>query len=73
MSAAATAYLAPDGYARQLEDELGAIALWHGRLLVAEGPPRPAAWAANVWFEPQRIAIASIGDAAAKLRAMQRN
>ena len=69
----AAAYLAPQGYARQLEDELGAIALRHDRLLVAEGPPRPAAWAANIWFEPQRIAVASIGDAAAKLRAIQRN
>jgi 23S rRNA (cytidine2498-2'-O)-methyltransferase len=44
-----------------------------GRLLIAAGPPRPAAWAANVWLDPQEIEIASISDAAAKLRAVQRN
>jgi 23S rRNA (cytidine2498-2'-O)-methyltransferase len=42
-------------------------------LLIASGPPRPAAWAANVWLDPTEIAIASISDAAAKLRAIQRN
>jgi 23S rRNA (cytidine2498-2'-O)-methyltransferase len=31
------------------------------------------AWAANVWCDPMRIPIASIGDAARKLRAIQRN
>jgi 23S rRNA (cytidine2498-2'-O)-methyltransferase len=31
------------------------------------------AWAANVWRDPTRIPIASIGDAAKKLRAIQRN
>jgi 23S rRNA (cytidine2498-2'-O)-methyltransferase len=44
-----------------------------GRLVLAEGPPRPAAWVANLWYEPQAIAIQSIGDAAQKLRAIQRN
>ena len=33
----------------------------------------PIAWIANVWHEPQRLEIASIGDAANKLRAIQRN
>jgi 23S rRNA (cytidine2498-2'-O)-methyltransferase len=37
------------------------------------GPARPAAWAQNIWYEPQRIEIASIGDGARKLRAIQRN
>ena len=45
----------------------------HGRLLVATGSPRPAAWAVNVWLNPREIAIASISDAAAQLRARQRN
>ena len=45
----------------------------HGRLLFASGPPRRAAWAANVWHEPREIRVASISDAAAKLRAIQRN
>jgi 23S rRNA (cytidine2498-2'-O)-methyltransferase len=67
------AYLAAEGYFDELTEELGDAEQVHGRLLVAPGPPRPAAWAANVWLNPQPIAIASIADAAAKLRAIQRN
>ena len=36
-------------------------------------PPRPPAWAANVWLDPRQITIASISDAATRLRAIQRN
>ncbi|MGH6968597.1 MAG: SAM-dependent methyltransferase, partial [Stellaceae bacterium] len=43
------------------------------RLVIVEGAPRPVAWAANVWHAPRRISIASIGDAAKQLRAIQRN
>jgi len=68
-----TAYLAAEGFVEELADELGAVDVRHGRLLIAPGPPRPAAWAANVWLDPREIAIASISDAAAKLRAIQRN
>src|SRR5215468_1557909 len=68
-----TAYLAAEGYVDELADELGAVDREHGRLLIAEGPPRPAAWAANIWLDPQEIKIASISDAAAQLRAIQRN
>jgi 23S rRNA (cytidine2498-2'-O)-methyltransferase len=68
-----TAYLAAEGFVEELADELGAVDIRHGRLLIAPGRPRPAAWAANVWLDPQEIAIASISDAAAKLRAIQRN
>jgi 23S rRNA (cytidine2498-2'-O)-methyltransferase len=68
-----TAYLAAQGYVDELAEELGAVDRSHGRLLIAAGPPRAAAWAANVWLDPQEIPIASISDAAAKLRAMQRN
>jgi 23S rRNA (cytidine2498-2'-O)-methyltransferase len=68
-----TGYLAAEGYVDELAEEVGAVVFRHGRLLIAQGPPRPAAWAANVWFDPQEIAIASISGAAAKLRAIQRN
>ncbi len=68
-----TAYLAAEGFVDQLACELGTIDIRQGRLLIAAGPPRSAAWAANIWLEPQQIAIASISDAAAKLRAIQRN
>jgi 23S rRNA (cytidine2498-2'-O)-methyltransferase len=68
-----TGYLAAEGYVDELAEELGAVDFSHGRLLIARGPPRAAAWAANIWLDPQEIAIASISDAAAKLRAIQRN
>jgi 23S rRNA (cytidine2498-2'-O)-methyltransferase len=67
------AYLAADGYIDELAAELGTSDRIHGRLLIAPGPARPAAWAANVWLDPQEIRVASISDAAAKLRAIQRN
>lgn len=69
-----TGYLAPEGFVAELLAELGPeVSAVLGRLVLAPGPPRPAAWVANLWHEPQRIAIASIGDAARKLRAIQRN
>jgi len=68
-----TAYLAAEGYVDELAAEIGAVERRHGRLLIASGPPRAAAWAANVWRNPQEIRVASISDAAAKLRAIQRN
>jgi len=71
---AETGYLAPAGFVDDLKHELGsAVRATHGRLVIAEGAPRPVAWAANIWHAPQSLAIASIGDAAKQLRAMQRN
>jgi 23S rRNA (cytidine2498-2'-O)-methyltransferase len=71
--ASRAAYLAAEGFIDELAHELGAIEFAHDRLLVAPGPPRPAAWAQNVWLDPRVISIASIGDAARRLRAIQRN
>ena len=68
-----TGYLAAEGFEAQLAHELGADAVAHGRLFLAPGPERPAAWAINVWREPERISIASIGEGAKALRAIQRN
>ncbi|OAN48019.1 methyltransferase [Paramagnetospirillum marisnigri] len=68
-----TAYLAAPGFEADLRAELGEVMAEHGRLLLAEGPPRPAAWAANIWLEPQRLNVASIGEAAKALKAIQRN
>lgn len=67
-------YLAPEGFEPELLTELGdRVRAQHGRLVMAarEGPA--PAWVANVWEEPQEIAIASIGDAVKKLKAIQRN
>ena len=57
----------------ELENELGSVDWSCGRLLGSAGAPKPTAWAQNVWFDPIIIEIASIGDAAKKLRAIQRN
>lgn len=67
-------YLAPEGVVAEPQAELGDAAReTHDRLVLADDPERPIAWCANVWREPQQLHIASIGDAARQLRAMQRN
>jgi 23S rRNA (cytidine2498-2'-O)-methyltransferase len=68
-----TAYLAAEGFTDDLVEELGKVEAVHGRLVIAEGPPRPAAWAANVWFDPVLLDAPSIGEGARALRALQRN
>ena len=69
-----TGYLAPDGFLAELQEELGAAAReTYGNLVLAGGPAMPVAWVANVWRNPMHLPIASIGDAAKKLRAIQRN
>lgn len=68
-----TAYLAAEGFETELSEELGDVAARHGRLLLAPGPARPAAWAQNIWHEPEEIPVASIGEAARALRDRQRN
>jgi len=72
-----TAYLAAEGFERELDDELAlagvAVGLRHGRLRVSGSPPVHAAWAANTWWEAERIAVHSIGHAAKELRHRQRN
>ncbi|TXL73704.1 hypothetical protein FHP25_20050 [Vineibacter terrae] len=72
-----TAYLAADGFLPQLAEELrrGGIRVTaaHDRLLIAEGDAIASAWAANIWHDVQEVAIASIGEAAQRLRAVQRN
>lgn len=72
-----TAYLAASGYEQQLAEELDrsgcTIRFVHGRLFVSSDPPIDAAWAINVWYDAEQTEVASIGDAAKKLRARQRN
>lgn len=70
-----TGYLAAEGFLPQLLAELDGDAIEdvRERLVIVRGPARQAAWAANVWFDLQRMPIASIGDAARQLRAIQRN
>lgn len=71
------AYLAAEAFAQPLAEELERrgveVSAWHGRLALSPDAPVEAAWALNTWLEPRQIAFASIGDAAAALRALQRN
>lgn len=69
----ATAYLAAEDYLEPLLEELGEVRSVHGRLVLADGPPRPAAWAQNIWYDPVLIPIQSIKQGAKALRAIQRN
>lgn len=70
---AETGYLAPAGLEPVLAEELGGNARAFGRLFLAPGPLRPAAWASNVWYAPIPIKICSIADGARRLRDIQRN
>ena len=67
-------YVAPRGFEQDLIVELGdRVQETRGRLVLASGAPTAAAWAQNVWRNPEWISIASIGDGARRLRALQRN
>ncbi len=72
-----TAYLAADGFADQLQEELqragAAVIRQHERLFVCDGPALTAAWAANIWHDCVELPVASIGSAARALRDIQRN
>ncbi|HEX7600787.1 MAG TPA: hypothetical protein VF316_04240, partial [Polyangiaceae bacterium] len=72
----ATCYLAAAGFEAELRSQLGADAkpiVDGARLFVAPGRPRPAAWAANVWFDPVRIEFDSIAEGARALSKLGHN
>lgn len=75
MTSTMRAYLAPENHVDELATELGdCVTAVEGRLLLAEaGGPDHAVWAENIWLDAQLMPIASIGDAAKQLRAIQRN
>lgn len=69
-----TAYLAAEGYEPQLAAELaGRVRRVHGRLFVCDGDGVDAAWAVNTWFDVEELVVASVGDAARRLRERQRS
>ncbi|WP_108668614.1 SAM-dependent methyltransferase [Euzebya rosea] len=72
-----TAYLAAPNHEDELDEELArggvAVTATHGRLRIAEGARVHAAWAANTWWDAERIPVTSIGHAAKELKARQRN
>jgi 23S rRNA (cytidine2498-2'-O)-methyltransferase len=72
-----SAYLAPEGFEKELIEELGSrVDRIHGRLVIAKAsatPPAPPAWAANSWLHVEEFKIDSISDAARKLRSRGRD
>ena len=68
-----TAYLAHLDFKDQLVQELKNVKACYDRLFLCEGPYQHAIWAQNTWFNPEFLEISSIGDAAKKLKAKQRN
>lgn len=73
-----TGYLAPLDLEHELRDEMAWAGVRpdrppHGRLILSDADPFPAAWAANVWYDVEEIPITSIGHAAKELRERQRN
>src|ERR1700736_750388 len=72
-----TAYLAPEGFADRLQEELQragvSVVQRHERLFIGDGPAIAAAWTANIWHDCVELPVASIGSAARALRDIQRN
>lgn len=72
-----TVYLAPEGFAHELKRELerlnATIMAEREHLFLCEGEALSVHWAQNIWHDARFMDIASIGDAARKLTAVQRN
>lgn len=70
------AYLAVPEREEELLDELThagvRIRERHGRLFVTDDGPKRAAWASNVWLEPEYVEVESIADAAKALSSRGR-
>ena len=71
------AYLAPEGLEIALAEELEragrSVLAWHGPLALSPEPPFASVWALDIWTAPRDLPVVSIKQAAASLRAIQRN
>jgi len=72
-SAGGAAYVCDREYNEQLFQEIPQADQSFGDLYLTTQPPLPSAWAQNIWLNPIWIEFDSIGDAARKLKSMQRN
>lgn len=68
-----TAYLAPEGYEKQLMGELHGITQQYGRLFLTNRAPQVSFWAQNIWFNPFVASFETISEAAQILKNHQRN
>lgn len=67
------AYLMPEGFESELIKEVPDIEAVFGRLVLAGGACPEPAWSANIWLNPEVMAVSSIGDVVRKLKSIQRN
>ncbi len=66
-------YHAARGWLPHLLDELGDRDRLDGELVTVLGQRRPARWTRNIWTKPLIIDFESVGEAARKLKDIQRN
>ena len=70
-------YLAPNGFERELEEELHRrgkrVTLRLGRLFGTEQKAFDAVWVDNIWLDPFFLSIHSISDGVRQLKGIQRN
>lgn len=71
--ALSTAYLAAEGYEKQLCQEIDGIVEQYGRLFLTNRAPQQTYWAQNIWYEPTIDRFESISEAATLLKNKQRN
>lgn len=67
------AYLAAEGYEKQLKGELKGISAQYGRLFLADDVQKSTLWAQNIWNDPIIFHFVSISEAASILKNIQRN
>ncbi|HSV55533.1 MAG TPA: SAM-dependent methyltransferase [Magnetospirillaceae bacterium] len=69
----AAVYHAAPGMTHHLLSELGEWDRKDGDLYLKAGPELPARWVRNIWRRPFLLEFSSLGEAAGKLRSIQRN
>lgn len=67
------AYLAAEGFEKQLTCEISGITKNYGRLFLTDSPPQRTYWAQNIWYQPFLAHFETIGQAAKILKDLQRN
>ncbi len=68
-----TAYLAPEGYEKQLAQEIKHVTATYDRLLLTQEKPQQTFWSQNIWHNPTISKFESISEAANILKNIQRN
>ena len=67
------AYLAPEGYEKQVADALKGVIARYDRLFLTDRDLQECFWAQNIWYEPFIGEFVSISEAATLLKNIQRN